>query len=279
MANNLGSTLLRFDTVSSTNDVARELAASGTPEGLCVIAREQTAGRGRQGRSWSSPSGEGLYLSLVLRPEIRVADSAVITLAAAVAVAETLALDFEVSADIKWPNDVLSSGRKICGILVESAIENNRLQYAIMGIGVNVAQRSFPGEIRERATSLFLETGRPVAPDDFLKPLLARIETWYSKAATRPGGVISRWEELSSYARGCNVRIESPDCVIEGVTRGLVSSGALIVELDGGELREIVSGEVMLREVRSSEFGVRSSEFGVRSAGSEVRSPKVAGSD
>src|SRR3979411_2270895 len=125
-----GSTVLRYDSVSSTNDVARELAASGAPEGLCVIAREQTAGRGRQGRLWASPPGEGLYLSLVLRPQIKAADSAIVTLAAAVGVAETFKLDFEVPADIKWPNDVLVSGRKICGILVEAAIQNDQLQYA-----------------------------------------------------------------------------------------------------------------------------------------------------
>src|SRR6267142_5468761 len=115
MKNKLGKSLLRFDSVSSTNDVARELALAGASEGLCVIAREQTAGRGRQGRSWSSPPGEGLYMSLILRPEIRAAESAIITLAAAVAVAETLKLDFQVSVDIKWPNDILASGRKICG--------------------------------------------------------------------------------------------------------------------------------------------------------------------
>jgi BirA family biotin operon repressor/biotin-[acetyl-CoA-carboxylase] ligase len=248
----LGSTLLRFDSVSSTNDVARDLAASGTPEGLCVVAREQTAGRGRQGRSWSSPPGEGLYLSLILRPDIKAGDSAVITLAAAVAVVESLNEDFRVAADIKWPNDVLASGRKICGILVESALENDRLQYAVMGIGVNVAQRVFPAEICESATSLLIETGRVVAPEDFLKPLLKRLEKWYTTAIAHPDQVISRSEELSSYARACPVRVESSEGSIEGVTRGLTPGGALIVELSGGETREIVSGEVSLRAASAS---------------------------
>src|SRR5258708_10312664 len=110
-----GSTILRYDSVSSTNDVARELATSGAPEGLCVISREQTAGRGRQGRLWSSAPGEGLYLSFVLRPQIKVGDSAIVTLAASVGVAETLKLNLAAPAGIKWPNDVLVSGRKICG--------------------------------------------------------------------------------------------------------------------------------------------------------------------
>jgi len=245
----LGSTILRFETVSSTNDVARDLAASGKPEGLCIIAREQTAGRGRQGHSWSSPPGEGLYLSLILRPEIRASESAVITLAAAVAVAETLKLDFQLSVDIKWPNDILASGRKICGILVESAIESGRLQYAVMGIGVNVAQLYFPGELGLTATSLSLETGRTLSPEDLLKPLLKRLQYWCTSATAKPGPVIARWEELSSYARDCAVRVDSADGSIEGVTRGLTPKGALNIELSNGETREIVSGEVSLRRV------------------------------
>ena len=254
----LGTPLLRYDSTSSTNDVARELAASGASEGTCVLAREQTAGRGRQGRSWSSPSGEGLYLSLILRPKIKAADSAVITLAAAVAVAETLRLGFDVPADIKWPNDVLTSGRKICGILVESAIENDRLQYAVMGIGVNVAQASFPHEIADSATSLLIETGRKIAPEEFAGLLLERLERWYRASTDQRDQVILRWEQLSSYARGRAVRVESSGASIEGMTRGLTAGGALIVELDTGERREIVSGEVRLRRVRGAKSEARS---------------------
>lgn len=243
----LGSTILRLDSVASTNDVARDMAASGSPEGTCVLAREQTAGRGRQGRTWASPPGKGLYVSVILRPTIPAAQSPVLTLAAAVAVAETLKLDFEVTADIKWPNDVMASGRKICGILVESAIERDRVQYAVMGIGLNVAQREFPDEISAVATSLLIETGGSLAPDDVLNPLLERLTRWYEIAVTEPSKVLVRWEELSSYAQGCAVRVESSDWSIEGVTRGLASTGALRVELANGEIREVFSGEVSLR--------------------------------
>ncbi|HZM88223.1 MAG TPA: biotin--[acetyl-CoA-carboxylase] ligase [Blastocatellia bacterium] len=246
-----GVPLLRFDSVSSTNDVAKELAVSGASEGLCVIATAQTAGRGRHGRSWSSPPGEGLYLSLVLRPQIKASASMFITLAAAVAVAETLRLDFQIIGDIKWPNDVLVKGRKICGILVEGAIDGDRLQYAVMGIGVNIAQRGFPEEIGDGATSLLLEADLVVHPDDFLAAMLPRLETWYVTAMTKPDRVIARWEELSFSGRDCRVRVESADTSIEGVTRGLTPSGALIVELASGERREIVSGEVKIRAVNS----------------------------
>jgi BirA family biotin operon repressor/biotin-[acetyl-CoA-carboxylase] ligase len=247
-----GSITLHYDSVASTNDTGRELAASGVVEGTCVIAREQTLGRGRQGRFWSSPPGEGLYLSLVLRPQIKPADSAILTLAAAVGVAETFRLDFDVPADIKWPNDVLASGRKICGILVESAIQNDQLQYAVMGIGVNIAQASFPDDLGNRATSLLLETGRRIEPEDFARPLIERLERWYSASVNHPDSVISRWEELSSYARGCRVGVKFAEGTIEGTTRGLTSRGALILEMDNGETREVVSGEVSLRAVSAA---------------------------
>jgi BirA family biotin operon repressor/biotin-[acetyl-CoA-carboxylase] ligase len=246
--NRLGSTVLRFESLPSTNDLAREMAQAGKGEGLAVFAREQTAGRGRQGRSWSSPPGEGLYVSLVLRPDIKPADSSVITLAAAVAVAQTLDQDFQMPPDIKWPNDVLARGRKICGILVETAIETNKLLYAVMGIGVNLGQREFPEELKETATSLLIESGQSVAPDEFLKPLLDRLEYWYRQAMAQPSEVIARWEAMSSYARNCVVRVESSDSIIEGTTRGLSAKGALVIELDSGERREIVSGEVKLRK-------------------------------
>ena len=240
---------MRLDSVSSTNDVARDLASSGAIEGLCVIAREQTAGRGRQSRSWSSPPGEGLYLSLILRPSVTASDSGIITLAAAVAVAETLRLDFEIAADIKWPNDVLVAGRKICGILVEAAIEGDRLQYAVMGIGVNLAQRSFPEEISNDATSVRMETGRAVEPEDFMQLLFPRLGHWYLVATSDAACVRDRWEELSSSGRDCRVSVESSDGLVEGVTRGLTAGGALIVELATGERREIVAGDVRVRAV------------------------------
>ena len=247
----LGSRVLRFQHLPSTNDLAREMAASGAEEGVTVTAREQTAGRGRHGRTWSSPPGEGLYMSVVLRPDINPALSSVMTLAAAVAVAETLKLDFQIDADIKWPNDVLASGRKICGILVEAAIEKERLLYAVMGIGVNIAQREFAEEIRDSATSILIESGNLVAADDLLASLLSRLEQWYRRALQRREEVIARWEETSTYAHDCTVSVETADGLVEGLTRGLTAVGALIIETDEGQLREINSGEVRLRKRES----------------------------
>src|SRR5262249_33098080 len=123
------------------------------------------------------------------------------------------------------------------------------LAYLVMGIGVNVRQASFPDEIALSATSLLIETGKSVSPDVFLEPLLKRLERWYRTAIAHPNQVIAQWERLSSYARGCHVRVESLEGVIEGITRGLAASGALLVEIASGENREIVSGEVTLRAI------------------------------
>jgi BirA family biotin operon repressor/biotin-[acetyl-CoA-carboxylase] ligase len=243
----LGANLLLFDSLPSTNDLAHQMAESGAEEGTTIVAREQTAGRGRQGRRWLSPAGQGLYLSLILRPRIKAADAARLTLSSAIAVAETLLEQFAIKPDIKWPNDILVRGRKICGILVECATEGESLQYAIVGIGINVAQRHFPDEIAAIATSVFLETGHAVTPDNLLDPLLDRIELWYRTALVRPEQVLARWEQLSSYAHGCPVRIISADEVILGTTCGLTASGALVVETLDGHKREITSGEVSLR--------------------------------
>ncbi|HEY7543426.1 MAG TPA: biotin--[acetyl-CoA-carboxylase] ligase, partial [Blastocatellia bacterium] len=181
MMNKLGSTLIRLDTVTSTNDIAREMAGRGAEEGLVVTAKEQSAGRGRKGREWASPAGEGLYLSLLLRPRIRAADASLLSLSAALAVAETLRFDFRIEADIKWPNDILVNERKVCGILVEVTSTGPDTHRIILGIGVNLNHRSFPPELRVTATSLRLETGEPVAIDEFRDQLLELIAYWYEQ--------------------------------------------------------------------------------------------------
>lgn len=244
----LGCAILRLASLPSTNDLARELAEQGAAEGVVILAREQTRGRGRQGREWVSTAGDGLYLSVILRPSVEPAKATIISLAAAVAVAETLSVDYAVAVDIKWPNDIHAGGRKLCGILIESAIEKSEIDYAILGIGVNLGQSHFPDELSMIATSLFIESQRHVAPDEFAAALLKRLEGWYRLALSQPSAIIARWQALSSYAEGCAVRVESGDRTLEGITRGLAPSGALIIETADGERREIVAGEIRLRK-------------------------------
>ncbi|HEY9231279.1 MAG TPA: biotin--[acetyl-CoA-carboxylase] ligase [Blastocatellia bacterium] len=244
----LGSAILRFDSLPSTNDLARELAEQGAPEGTAILGREQTRGRGRQGRAWASPMGEGLYLSVILRPMLAPAQAAILTLAAAVAVAETLSADYALAVDIKWPNDIHARGKKISGILIESSIEKNELAYVVLGVGVNLGQREFAGELQAAATSLLIESGQRVTPDEFAAPLLERLDAWYRVALRQPSEIIGRWQQLSSYAEGCAVRVEDGERAIEGMTRGLAPTGALIVETASGERCEIVAGEIRLRK-------------------------------
>jgi len=244
----LGGAILRFDSLPSTNDLARDLAAQGAPEGTAVLAREQTRGRGRQGRVWSSPMGEGLYLSIILRPVLAPAQATILTLAAAVAVAETLTLDYHTAVDIKWPNDIHAGGKKLCGILVESSIEKSKLDYVVLGIGVNLGQRDFPGELQAVATSLLIESGERVTPDEFAESLLGRLDWWYRVALRESAEIIAHWQKLSSYAEGCAVRVEDGERAIEGITRGLTPTGALIVETASDQRSEIVAGEIRLRK-------------------------------
>lgn len=247
-----GSTFFRFDELPSTNDRARELALSGAAEGTIVVAGRQTAGRGRQGKSWSSPAGQGLYLSIILRPAIKAADAAVITLGAAVAVREVLAEEYGIECDIKWPNDLTVADKKICGILMESASEGELLRYAVLGIGVNLLQLSFPEEIAAIATSVLIESGAVINPDEMLGPLLVRLEDWYRAAIEIPDRVLKRWMEISSYSDGASVRLVAGACVFDGITRGLTSTGALLIETVDGQRRSVTAGEVSLRRMGES---------------------------
>ena len=240
---------MQYDSLPSTNELARQMAAQGATEGTIIVAREQTSGRGRLGRSWASAAGEGLYVSIILRPKVPPRQFSIMTLASAVAVAETLASAFAVSPDIKWPNDVMVSDRKICGILLETASDGDRLEYAVLGIGVNLSQRTFPDGLLEIATSLFLESGRVVEPEDFLPPLLERLQHWYAIAVNSPRECVSRWEKMSTYAYSCPVRVISAGAVIEGTTAGLSEGGSLMVRLPNGDIQEIASGEISIRKL------------------------------
>ena len=235
-------TIYHFTRLGSTNDYLKKQLDA--PEFTCVIADEQTAGRGRRTRTWVSPPGAGLYLSVLLCPPT-VANSASLSLLAAVTVAETIA-EYKVAAlDIKWPNDVLIGERKVCGILVEGASGGTPAQRIIVGIGVNLNQQQFPTEISAIATSLALQLGRTVNVDEFRDRLLRRLAHWYNCWQGDAGrSVIDRWQQLSSYARGQQVAVNFDDGHLTGATAGLTKDGALILRLPDGTTRVLLSGEV-----------------------------------
>ena len=248
-------TILRFDSLPSTNTEAARQASLGAPEGLCVVAREQTAGRGRQQRAWVSPKDAGLYFSIVLRPQTDARAWPLVTLAAALAASDALAEACALETDIKWPNDLLACGRKLCGILAET-FETPGGRAVVVGIGINLTNRAFPPEIISAATSVEERTGRAPDVERLLASLTRALARRY-EALQAEGGeaeTLRGWESRSSFARGRRVRVALEDETFEGTTRGLEPDGALRVETDGGEIRIVRAGDVMaVRQVISDE--------------------------
>lgn len=255
MSTRLTPTILRFDSLPSTNTEAARQAALGAPEGLCVVAREQTAGRGRQQRAWVSPKDAGLYFSVVLRPRIDAHAWPLVTLAAALAASDALAEACALETDIKWPNDLLAGGRKLCGILAET-FETPRGRAVVLGIGINLTNRAFPPEILRDATSVEEQTGRAPERERLLTALTRALARRYEALQAEGGGAetVREWESRSTFARGRRVRVALADESFEGTTRGLESDGALRVDTDAGRQRVVRAGDVMaVRQVMRDE--------------------------
>jgi BirA family biotin operon repressor/biotin-[acetyl-CoA-carboxylase] ligase len=241
----LRPTILRFDSLPSTNTEAARQAALGVPEGLCIVAREQTAGRGRQQRQWISHAGAGLYFSIVLRPQLEMGAWPLITLMAALAVADALAEACKLTVDIKWPNDIYAVGRKLAGILAET-VESERGRACIVGIGINLKDTALPTEVREMAVSVEALTGSAPDVEEVLQALTRAISERY-RVLQEAGGceqTLREWSQRSSFAEGRRVRVSLETETIEGWTRGLASDGALRVETDAGEIRTVRAGDV-----------------------------------
>ena len=244
-------TILRFDSVGSTNTEALNQAKLGAGEGLCVVAGRQTAGRGRHGRVWISEPDAGLYFSLVLRPKIENRFLPLITLTAAIAVSVALTELYELEPDIKWANDIHVNGKKICGILAEMTETNSGLAIAL-GVGVNLKPSNFPPELAQTATSVEAETKRTPDADALLQTLTGRFAEYYSVLNAENGGekIRREWARRSSYFAGKSVKVKLGNETITGTTRGLEANGALRVETDGGEIKIVQAGDVeMLRKV------------------------------
>lgn len=244
-------TLLRFDSIDSTNTEAVNQAKRGADEGLCVVAREQTAGRGRHGRTWVSEKDAGLYFSLVLRPKIEIRILPLITLMTAVAVHNSIENAFKIECDIKWVNDIHVGGKKICGILAET-VETEKGLAVIVGIGINLKSSNFPPELAVTATSIEKETGTMPNVETFLPVLTSFLEKYCDLLYEDAAKIRAEWSQRSSYAFGKVVRIMLENETIYGTTRGIEENGALRLELETGELRIIHTGEVeQVRQVKS----------------------------
>jgi len=232
--------------IGSTNTVAMESAAAGAPEGTVLLAEEQTGGRGRGANTWHSARSTGIYCSVVLRPPLPPSDVLVLSLAAGLAVQHAIReIDPALNPDLKWPNDVLLDGRKVCGILAEMNAEATRVRYIVIGVGINVNQASFPSELRDLATSLRIATGTEWSRVELTAALLKSLDREYRDLVEKPDArelILRRFAENSSYVRGRRIRIEE-HAGFDGVTEGLDSRGFLQVRTEQG-LRTVLSGTV-----------------------------------
>jgi len=231
----------RFDSIDSTNLEAMRQAKAGAPEGLCIVARTQTRGRGRLDRSWQSPTDAGLYMSLLLRPKFAVQAWPLITLMAAIAVRDTLFKTCGFSADIKWPNDLCVNNKKLCGILAET-LETSAV---VIGIGINLTAEIVP-LVSAEATSIESVTGDQPDREQILDGLLKSIAGKYELLDNAEGRehILREWCAQSSYAIGRQVRVSLGEESFEGTTRGLESDGALRVETSDGKMRVVRAGDV-----------------------------------
>lgn len=250
--------LQHFPSVGSTNMLALEAAQSGAAHGSVWVADEQTAGRGRSDHKWHSPAGDGLYLSVLLRPRLALADALWLSLATALAVQAAIAAVTNTAPDVRWPNDLLIGNKKCGGILVETSAVASQpdapvmVRYAVVGLGINVNQQSFPVELQAFATSLLRESGKRWAREpilvEFLRALHNEIAWLEAELRGTPveAPLLERFAAASSWVRGKRVRVEEAGGYT-GVTDGLDARGFLRVAGDDGALHTVLSGGVRAR--------------------------------
>jgi BirA family biotin operon repressor/biotin-[acetyl-CoA-carboxylase] ligase len=235
--------------IGSTNSEAMEAASAGVPQGSVFLAEQQTSGRGRGANQWHSAQSAGIYCSVVLRPALPPSEALILSLAAGLAVqAAVRQIDARVSADLKWPNDLLINGKKFCGILTEMNAEATRVRYIVVGVGINVNQPSFPGGLQQSATSLRLATGTEWSRLELCAALLKSLDREYRDLMEQPDArktILRRFEDGSSSVRGWQVSV-SENGGFEGVTEGLDPRGFLLVRTAQG-VRTVLSGTVRVK--------------------------------
>lgn len=244
----VGRPLYFFPALDSTNTYAARLAREGAPEGTVVIADMQTGGKGRLGRTWVSPPHVNLYLSLILRPPVSIATAPSINLLAGVAVAETIASVCGLAPSIKWPNDVLVNGKKVCGILAEMQASARTLEAVILGIGVNINAplSAFPEALRDKASSLLLVSGRQIERSLLTAALLTSLEKFYVLWLQQGfSAVRADWERYAADWLGKTITVAAAEGTVTGVVLGLDADGALLVRTEAEATpRRLLAGDV-----------------------------------
>ena len=246
----VGRDIRVFEETSSSNDVVARLARDGLKEGLVVFAESQTKARGRLGRRWLAPTKKGLWFSILLRPELRPQEATRLTIASATAVRRAIAVQTGLRAEIKWPNDILVGGKKAAGILTELYAELERVQYVVLGIGidVNLNATDFPAELRPLATSLKIELGKTVSRPELAVRVLQELDYEYDRICSgRFGEVAEEWQEQCTTI-GHNVVIRTGKREIRGRAESLGDDGAFLLRTEHGHLERITGGDVTLEK-------------------------------
>lgn len=244
-----GCEIFYQDTIDSTNIRAKQLAEEGHPNGTLVVANHQIAGRGRRGRSWESQAGTTISMTLVLKPDINPNNASMITLVSAMAVVRAIQVVTGERAYIKWPNDIVMNGKKVCGILTEMSAQFDYVNHIVVGIGINVHNTAFPEEIEEVASSLFLQTGKHFNRAQLIEETLEAFERYYASYLETEdlSGLVKEYNENLVNVNQ-NVRVLDPKEPFEGKAMGITARGELIV--DTWESRKLVSsGEVSVRGI------------------------------
>lgn len=246
----LGRELIYQEEIDSTNAKAKRIGEQEGKNGTVVVADCQTAGRGRRGKSWISPKGMNIYFSILLRPDLLANRASMITLVAAMALADAVKKEMQLQVQIKWPNDVIVNGKKISGILTESSTDMEYVNYVVVGIGVNCNQEQFEDEIKDVASSIILESGEKVNRNQLLATFLQSFEHYYSDfLKTEDLSVLI--DEYNSMLVNCGRQVRIIEMDKERILKaiGIDKNGALIVENENGKKETIVSGEVSVRGV------------------------------
>ncbi len=250
----IGSRVVYFDKTDSTNNQAKAAGEAGAENGTLFVADTQAAGKGRRGRTWVSTAGESIYMTLLLRPDIEPADASMLTLVMGLSVAEAIHTMTDLPARIKWPNDIVLEDqktgniRKVCGILTELSTEIESINYVVIGVGINVNQPSFDGELTKTATSLRMETGQCLHRSELIAAVLARFDVKYKTFLETKdlSGLTDAYDALL-INRGRDVRILEPGGEYEAHAIGINTRGELVVRTTDGQKRQIYAGEVSVR--------------------------------
>lgn len=239
-----------FEEITSTNEYAKKIAEEGAPEGMLVIADEQTKGKGRTGRAWATPKGTAIAMTLLLRPKLPPARVSMVTLVMGLAVAQACRSLYELPVGIKWPNDVVIDGKKLCGILTEMSAEMTAVNYVVIGTGINVNVRKFPEEIRQIATSLDLELGHETSRAELIAECMRYFEQDYEKfIETQDLSLLLDEYNGMLLNKDRIVRVLEPGHEYLGTARGIDLEGRLLVDREDGTRAEIYAGEVSVRGI------------------------------